>query len=370
MIREGRTSWTLVRACQALSWGAPEESARLAGSALGLQPAQTPPYLAAVARRSGALIALASAAAALRDHGTAIANLLEAEHLLRRLPGSKGRDRWLAEVLPRLGNELRLAGDYDQSRLVLERAERLASADLARPLQLAAVRNHQGILAKDTGRFAEASERYTMARKAIESQLGPAAPELAAVYHNLAGLLCAQGRFADAGTPALRAVALRMKARPPDAEGLASDLSVLGTVLIGLDMFEQAEDSFRRSNAIWSTRLGHEHYEVAVQLNGLAVIHQAQHQFETAASEFQEARRIKEHVLGPAHREIAALLNNLGTLETDRGDHVEAMRLYVDALRIFKAALGDRHPDVVVCASNLQRARRRLASAPSGIGKL
>lgn len=341
----------------------------LKGARFGQQARELPPPhgLRTAARRASVLMDLATAASREHDHPHAIALLDEAEHLFDSVRASPGRNRWVAELLLRLGDDLRFAGRYTDCGEALTRAEKLADADTAYPLRLASVLNARGILAKDTGHYDAALAHYGSARSLIEAELGEDHPALAAVHHNLAGLLHAQERYADAEEPARHAVALRGQSTSPDPEGLAADLSVLGSVLLGLGRLDEAEQAYLQSKTVWMERYGPGHYEVAVQLNGLAAVHQARGDFEGAERDFRQALHIKQRVLGAGHRETAALLNNLGALEMDRGHPDAAAQLYGKALLAFRKALGDDHPDTGLCAENLVRVRRQAGSRP-GLG--
>lgn len=359
MFKRSKTLWTAWKILVAtsrdgtLKVARPGEPVRELPSPLRLRPA---------AKLASVFMDLATAASRERHHPQAIALLGEAEHLFESVHASPGRNRWVAEILLRRGEELRLAGRYGDSQEALTRAGRLAEDDPGNPLRLAAVVNAQGILAKDTGRYDDALAHYGFARILMEADFGQDDPALAAVHHNLAGLLCAQRRYAEAEEPARHAVALRKRSPSPDPEGLAADLSVLGSILLGLGRLDEAEHLYLQSKNVWTERYGLEHYEVAAQLNGLASVHQARGEFESAERDFKEALRLKQKCLGAGHRETAVLLNNLGALEMDRGHTDAAAPLYEWALLTFRNALGDDHPDTVLCAENLVRVSRQTGS--------
>lgn len=323
---------------------------------------RTPPrpntkWLRLAAGQASVLMHLAAASIRDRDHGCAIDLLREAERQFSSVANSRAKDRWLAEILLRLGDALRLAGRYEDAGEALAKAENLAATDPALPLRLALISNAQGILAKDTGDFDGALSHYVDAQKVVETELGESDPALASIHHNLAGLLLAQERFAEAEQSARKAVALRERAVPLDPEGLAADRSVLGSVLLGLGHLREAEQEYLRSKSFWMDRYGPGHYEVAVQLNGLSTILQARGEFDAAEHGFREALRIKIQLLGSEHRESAALLNNLGALEMDRGHQDASVRLYDQALSAFRMSLGEEHPETRLCSENLARAR-------------
>lgn len=316
------------------------------------------------AGRGGLLMNQAAAASRARDHSRAIRLLDKAVDLFDVIPRSLSRDYWAAELLLRLGDSLRLAGRYHEAGDALARARELAAQDGDPPLRLATIRNAQGILAKDLGCFDEALMHYEAARSVMEAIYGTDSKELAGIHHNLAGLLYAQQRYAEAEPQAQRALALRQRSHAPDLEGLAADLSVLGSIMLAGGRLDEAEQAYFTAKTLWIDRYGPEHYEVAVQLNGMATVLQEKGHFDQAEQSFKEALRIKQQVLGANHRETAALLNNLGALDLDRGHPEAASGFYEKALQIFQSTLGEDHPDTVLCAGNLSHSRRKADPVP------
>ncbi|MBT2549749.1 tetratricopeptide repeat protein [Arthrobacter sp. ISL-65] len=274
--------------------------------------------LSAAAARAELLLTSSSIAGESCNHRQGIDLLREAVGHIEPFPASKTREIWLAEILTRLGNTQRLAGQYGEASVTLTAALNLAGWDSLEPLRKAGVLNAQGILAKDTGRFEESKRFYTRALELMTGALGSNAPELASVHHNLAGLLHAQGRFDEAEPEALRALALRNLSVPPDPTGEAADMSVLGAVLAGEGRLDEAENRLRTALQIWESFYGPDHYEVGVQLNNLASIQQTRGDIDAASTGYRRALEIKERVLGRDHPEVAALLNNIAAVECAR----------------------------------------------------
>ena len=103
--------------------------------------------------------------------------------------------------------------------------------------------------------------------------LGPDHPDLASLFHNLAGLAHACGQHADGEEHARHAIALREVTFGPDSPEVAADLAVLGALLAGQGRHEEAEAIFRATLATWTRHRGPDHYEVAVSLHHLGVLH-------------------------------------------------------------------------------------------------
>lgn len=341
-------------ALASLNVGDAAVSLKLGQDALALLPLRSR-GLAMAADRGNVLLTLSSIAAEKRDHREAAAKLEEAAALVEKFPASRIRDEWLAEVFTRLGDTLRLAGRYAEASAALGAARGLPGWDGLVPLRRAGVLNALGILAKDTGDYPLAADRYRDALSIVQGTVGEGGSELASLHHNLAGLDHVQGRYHEAEPEIRLALELRERSDPPDLLGMAADLSVLGAVLNGQGRLEEAEQALLTAKGIWESRYGPEHYEVAVQLNNLASVRQNKGDFDTASSDYLRAMQIKENVLGREHPEIASLLNNLASLEADRGRMAQARTLYGEALAIFAKTLGPDHPSTRVCAENSSR---------------
>jgi transposase-like protein len=164
----------------------------------------------------------------------------------------------------------------------------------------------------------EAADRYTAA---LAMATHP--DSTASVYHNLAGLAHAQGRFADAVTPARTALALHHHLHGPTATEVAADAAVLGAVLLDLGHLDEAEAQLRHAYRIWVARFGPDHYETAVCLHSLGVAQYRRHRPETGRQLLARALRIKTTVLGPDHPEISRLRHNLAVMQTATGTPAE-----------------------------------------------
>ena len=283
---------------------------------------------------------------------------------MEKFPASRIRDEWLAEVFTRLGNTLRLAGQYPEASAVFLAARVLPGWDGLDPLRKAGALNALGILAKDTGDYSMAAERYGEVLSILEAAVGEDGPELADIHHNLAGLFHIQGRYDEAEPEIRRALALRARSDSPYSLGTAADTSVLGAVLDGQGRLKEAEQALLIARGIWESRYGPDHYEVAVQLNNLASVQQKKGDFASASANYALALQIKEYVLGREHPEIAALLNNLASVEVDQGRAAKARNLYDQALSIFARTLGADHPSTRVCSDNCSR----MGNVASGAG--
>ncbi len=303
-----------LRAVQAWDRGERNVAVALAEQALRLLSISKAVKPSEITDRVNVLLTLARFASDLTDHNEADRRLATAVGLLRDVPPSRDRAIWLSEALVRLGDTARLAGRYpDAARFLTEACDIVDTEDLD-PIRKGGVRNLQGILAKDTGRYADAGTHYAAALALLEPFLGPDSPQLASLHHNLAGLAHAQGDYLAAEPPARRALQLRRQIKPPDKAGLAGDIGVLGAVLVGQGRCDEAERALHEALTLWENLYGPAHYEIAVTLHNLAAIAQARGDLATAETSLQRAIVIKTDRLGADHPEVTDLKQRLTSL--------------------------------------------------------
>lgn len=175
------------------------------------------------------------------------------------------RDR-LAAALTRRGDTVRLSAEYDNAASDLDRAVITARGAAVRAWAL----NAKGILAKDTGRYDQAAGLYAEALVGLRQVLGDDHPDIATLFHNLAGLEHAKRDFQAGEALARRAVALREKGYGADSAEVAADLAVLGALLAGQGRYDEAEAVFLSTTKAWTRLRGPDHYEVAVASQHLA----------------------------------------------------------------------------------------------------
>jgi tetratricopeptide (TPR) repeat protein len=339
------------------------QARRLAVRALDLLPPSEGDDLNNVADRLSILESLAQFASDLAQHEEAQHRCDDALAILKHVKSGAGQVEWTVALLVQKGNSQRLSARYDESELTLTNALALSERMADSPLLRVSPLNALGILAKDRARYEDAESYYNEALELFSEHVGRDAPELAGIYHNLAGLAHVQGNFSQAEEPARQAIRLRERASPPDSAGLAADRSVLGAVLAGLERFDEAEVNLSEALELWRTRYGGRHYEVAVQLHNLAAIQQAQKNYASAEASLGEALTIKREILGESHPEIAALLNNLATVYSDQDRLREAKESYDHAIEIFLQTLGSEHPSTIACIQN----RSKLLRANDGV---
>jgi tetratricopeptide (TPR) repeat protein len=265
-----------------------------------------------------------------------------------------------ADALVRLGNIQRLRGRFDAAEATLRGAGASAAAH-----------NALGAVYKDVGRYDDAAGQYRLALAIAPDGLR------ASIYHNLAGLAYARGRFAEAEVHARMALALRGEEAAPDRtapdaaapDRTAPDVALLGAVLLALGRYDEASSYLRRAYDIWCRRFGSNHHEAAVCMHALGVLHHRRGEHVAALYALREALAVKAGVLGFGHPDVAAVLNNLAVVHAHRGDVTRARRCYTAAIRILHRTLGPDHPHTVRCRVNFRHVRRAPTRVPRRGGR-
>ena len=108
----------------------------------------------------------------------------------------------------------------------------------------------------------------------------------------------------------------------------ATALNNLAQVLKAMNRLAEAEPLYRRALAIDEMDLGPENPDLATQLNNLAGLLQATNRFGEAEQLYRRALAIHEKSLGPEHQSVSIDLNNLAGLLQDTNRLAEAEPLY------------------------------------------
>jgi len=214
-------------------------------------------------------------------------------------------------------------------------------------------------------RFSEAESLYRQALRILECAQ-PEAPELATALNNLAQLLQATHRLAEAEPLMRRALALDEQRFGLDHPDVARDLNNLAGLLQDTHRLAEAEPLMRRALAISEQRFGPDHPDVARDLNDLATLLQATHRLAEAEPLMRRALAIDEQRFGLDHPDVATDLSNLAQLLRDTDRLAEAEPLMRRALAIDEQCFGLDHPTVAIRLNNLAQllqATHRLAEA-------
>jgi tetratricopeptide (TPR) repeat protein len=224
---------------------------------------------------------------------------------------------------------------------------------------LARVAEHQAA-------FAEALKWYQLGLEHSENRLGPNHPSTAAALSNLAQLLQATNRLAEAEPLMRRALAIDEASYGTDHPSVATDLNNLAQLLQATNRLAEAEPLMRRALAIDEASYGNDHPDVARDLNTLAQLLLATNRLAEAEPLMRRALAIDEDSYGKDHPTVATALNNLAQLLLATNRLAEAEPLMRRALAIDESSYGTDHPSVATDLNNLAsllQATNRLAEA-------
>jgi tetratricopeptide (TPR) repeat protein len=184
----------------------------------------------------------------------------------------------------------------------------------------------------------------------------------AIIYHNLGGILHAQGNYAAAEEPGEKAWRISRRLLGEDDPRAMLDGAAYAVILDGLKRYNESEAIYRRALGIFERNFGAQHYEVAANLHNLAAALTAQGQYEEAEQHYRRALAMKESQLGADSPDVALTRNNLGSLLNDQGRPAEALPLLENAVAILDKRLTAGHPYLVAARNNLQNANRLIAA--------
>ncbi|MCK6586030.1 MAG: serine/threonine-protein kinase [Polyangiaceae bacterium] len=257
-----------------------------------------------------------------------------------------------AEALLTLGRAARDAHDAKTAEAALREAARAAARARDDALATEAWIQLIHVVGNLEGRHADALALRLGAEGSIERSGGDPIAN-ARLLGTLAGVLNEQGKYGEAVQYAERALEGFQKTVGPSHIEVAATWSRLGSALIPLERFDDAEKAYARTLAIREEILGPEHPAVALALNNLGRLRFTQGRYRESLSYVERALAIQEKALGPDHPFLAASVNNLGNALLMLGETERARQAHERALAIREKALGPDHPDVAGSLNNV-----------------
>lgn len=265
-------------------------------------------------------------------------------------------------LLLQQGESLREQGKYEQAEACLLRAIEVLERDRGKShLDTAVALNSLGVLYKYLGRFAAGGRACRRALRIVERAIHAAGEEpplvhfLATLYHNLGGLEHSRGRYSQGEPFARRSVEWRRTVAGEDDPLVAADQAALAALLDGQGKYAEAESLYLAALAVFERHYGAEHYEVCINLNNLAALYQLRGEADRAEPLYRRALQIKQKLLGRRHPDVAMTLHNLSVLRQEQGDSQEARRLSRRAVAVFRHALQADHPKLRAAERHLSQ---------------
>ena len=198
-----------------------------------------------------------------------------------------------------------------------------------------------GVLCKEVGQLRRGESSYRRALPIFARVLGRSHPSVATIYHNLGGILYAQGLWGRAEHWTRRAVAVRSAALGRSHGDVVADEACLAPILAARGKHEEAEALYRRAIRFFSGR-PRGRYEVAINSSNLGVLLETMGRYRAAEAAYRRALSSYRAMPNAPPHDLALALHNLGVLRA-RAGRTGAEILLEQAHDIFRRTLGSRH---------------------------
>ena len=254
-----------------------------------------------------------------------------------------------------LGTLQRIQSNYAEAERTYQKAIKLIETQGTEQYQdkKTSLANNLAIVYKYWGKFDAAESLYQDTLATLQQRHGNHHPDIATIYHNLAGLNHARGDYKTAETWARQSYQLHLELFGTQHPKTIADGAALGSILHGLEQWDEAIEHFQTAITFFEEKFGSIHYDVALNLNNLAASEQAKGNLTAAEKSYRRALKIKTQILGASHPELAITLNNLALVLKQREKTAEAKSFFEQARAIFATTLGEDHPNVQICLDNI-----------------
>lgn len=249
-----------------------------------------------------------------------------------------------ASLLSRVGNYLRIRGQFAQAEVVTQQALSIREQmlepnhpDITRSL------NDLGLVYYYQGKYALAEVLWQRVLGIREQMLGLDHPDVAQSLSNLGEIYYIQRKYAQSEALYQRILKMREQMLGLDHPDVAQSLNSLGVIYFNQGKLIEAEALLERALKIRRQTAGPNHPLMAVQLSSIGNLYLIQGRYAQAKQAFQSALTIFEEVEGPDDPDVAFGLNNMAELYIKQGEYVQAEPLYLRALAIREKALGPEH---------------------------
>ncbi len=207
----------------------------------------------------------------------------------------------------------------------------------------------------------EEGEMWAQQATAAVARLGSPSDLAAAVHQNVANLLTAKGRYADAVERHRQALALYQQMAGSDLSQ-ANTLSNMGVALVEVGQYQAAEAALLQALAARERILGLAHPDLAMSYINLALVHGRMGLDEKSAREDEQALAIQRKTLSPDHPNLILSMVNVAQSRAQAGRFDEAIDLHRQALTAAQKVFGRDHITYAMylesLADTLREARR------------
>lgn len=250
----------------------------------------------------------------------------------------------LVEALLRRGREWEVAGRFREAETCGKEAVRQAE-EAHQPLLEAVALNWLGGLSSQTAAYAEGERAFRRALSITMAAFGPAHPNVAAVQSALGSMLLHLGRYPEAES--LLTQAVRIQQRSQDHRNR------LGNTLDGLSALRRLQGDYvaaetfgRRAISVLESVHGPKHLDVGSAHFNLARLYAEVGSFPSAEMHYRRAIEIFQQVQGNDHPSLAIGQAALGNLYCMQKQYDRAEPVLREALVRLEVSLGPKHPEL------------------------
>jgi CHAT domain-containing protein/tetratricopeptide (TPR) repeat protein len=276
-----------------------------------------------------------------------------------------------SKLLNDLGNLYKDAGRLPEAEAALRKAYAIDRAKAGEGDQNApSTLGNLAIVLDAQSRYAEAENLFNQTLIANEKAYGPNHPAMVYALNNLANNYVEQGRTAEAAAMLQRVLAICEKTAGPDSPDVARSLMNLATTYKELGRPAEARSLYERALRIFSQKFGEDSGLAADAYGALGRLEIDTGQYEEAGRNLGRAFPIHERIVGPQHPSLIVDLRSLAYLDIKTGKLPEA-RIYLErALSIAQSKLGAGHVTTLAITINLAEVSARENKWPDALAML
>ena len=284
-------------------------------------------------------------------------NYAEAEHLALQAADEARRaepnnSRKILQAFELAGLSAHREIQYPRAMEHLREAERLT--DRNRDLEEWGRLQHEiADLLVAQGKYADAEKVFRNVIEARSSNLGPEHPDTLDSRHRLIYALTRLTKYTEAEAEARQVLKLREKVLGPEHGDTLVSRYNLAEPLVEQGKYTEAEALYRDVIRLNEKVLGPEHPRTLSARVGLATVLGSQGKNAEAEPLYREIIRLDQKVYGGEHPYTLNDRQNLATTLQADGKYAEAETEYRDVIRMDENLVGPEHPDTLACRNNL-----------------
>ncbi|WP_224361515.1 serine/threonine-protein kinase [Hyalangium versicolor] len=270
-----------------------------------------------------------------------------------------------ARALYQLAQNLEGAGEFKQAETRVREAIPLAAEGRDDALQSRAWGLLTLLVGTRQGRYEEAQGLELITAAAAARTEDPLAR--AEALNALGTLMNGLDRYDEAQRLFEEALKLWEQVRGPRHPYVAGFRSNLGAALLMRGEYDAARKHLESAQALWEEELGPGHPYLINSLANLGLVHWRLGHLQEALTYLGRTRALVEKVLGPEHPFQAESLSLEGQVLADLGRYTEAEQRQQQALALMKKVLGPEHPSIAEPLLGLGHLRRLQGQASEAL---